>query len=126
MRVGIDLVQISQMASSLDRFGERFARKVFTEGEIAYCTKDTRLAAQRFAARFAAKEATVKVLRPEGRWVRWRDIEVRRDASGWCDIVLHDRAATLARAAGLGSMALSMSHQADFAAAIVIAAIEGA
>ncbi|HJR64245.1 MAG TPA: holo-ACP synthase [Gemmatimonadaceae bacterium] len=121
MRVGIDLVQISHIARSLDRYGERFTRKLFTEGEIAYCSREERLAAQRFAARFAAKEATVKVLRPAGRWVHWRDIEVRRDASGWCDIVLYARAKELARAAGLRALALSMSHQADFATAIVVA-----
>jgi holo-[acyl-carrier protein] synthase len=121
VRVGIDLVRISHIARSLDRYGERFTRKLFTENEIAYCSKDERLAPQRFAARFAAKEATVKVLRPTGRWVRWRDIEVRRDASGWCDIVLYARAEQLARAAGLGTLALSMSHQADFATAIVVA-----
>jgi holo-[acyl-carrier protein] synthase len=121
VRVGIDLVKISSIARSLERHGERFTRKLFTESEIAYCSKDERLAAQRFAARFAAKEATVKVLRPGGRWVRWRDIEVRRDASGWCDIVLHARAEQLARAAGLRALALSMSHQADFATAIVVA-----
>ncbi|MGH7717249.1 MAG: holo-ACP synthase [Gemmatimonadaceae bacterium] len=126
MLIGIDLVRISQVAASLERFGDRFIRRVFTDGEIAYCASSPPLAAQRFAARFAAKEATVKVLRPRRLWARWRDIEVRRDGTGWCDIVLHDHAAELAREAGLGALALSLSHDSDVAAAVVVALPAGA
>ena len=71
--------------------------------------------------RFAAKEAAVKALRPEAPWADWRSIEVRRHASGWCDVVLHGEAAALAARQGIEALALSMSHHADHAAAVVVA-----
>ena len=66
LRVGVDIVGVSEVAQSLDRFGARYVRRVFTDAEAEYCGAVTgRAAAARFAARFAAKEATFKALRPE-------------------------------------------------------------
>lgn len=118
--VGIDLVQVSSIRSSLDRFGASFVRRLFTDREAAYCTEQHHAAAERFAARLAAKEAALKVLRPEDYGVGWRSIEVLRAPAGWTELSLHGEALVLARAAGLGGFALSMSHEGDFATAVVI------
>jgi holo-[acyl-carrier protein] synthase len=112
MRVGVDLVRIREVRESLEQFGDRYLRRVFTDGEIAYCGGD----ASKLAARFAAKEAAIKVLRV---FVTWRDIEVRRSEGGWCELHLHGQAAAAARAAGLRSFSVSLSHEGDYAAAVV-------
>ncbi len=113
--VGIDLVQISQIAGSMQAFGNRFLDRIFTADEIAYACSAPAMAAARLAARFAAKEATKKALRLDG--VSWRDIEVLRTPSGACELLLHGAAFT---AAGNRALALSMSHDGDHATAIVI------
>ena len=122
MYVGIDVVSVNEVASSLERFGERYISRIFTPGEAAYCRSASgRVAAERFAVRFAAKEATFKALRPEVSSMDWRSIEVRRHASGWCDVVLHGEAAALAACQGIETLALSMSHDAGCATAVVVA-----
>ncbi|HEY4240027.1 MAG TPA: holo-ACP synthase [Kofleriaceae bacterium] len=113
--VGIDLVHVSRIAASVEAFGERFLRRVYTDAEVAYATSSPGLAAERLAARFAAKEAAKKALRLDG--VSWRDLEVRRADSGACDLVLHGAALA---SAGACSTALSMSHDGDCATAVVI------
>jgi holo-[acyl-carrier protein] synthase len=112
LRVGIDLVQISRIVGSLDAFGERFLCRVYTDGELAYAQRDP----ERLAARFAAKEAAKKALGLEG--VGWHELEVVRDPSGACELVLHGAARA---AAGNRELALSMSHEGDHATAVVIA-----
>ena len=114
--VGIDLVQISRIAQSLATFGERFLRRVFTDGEVAYACAAPARTAERLAARFAAKEAAKKALALDG--VGWRDLEVTRADSGACTLVLHG---TARAAAGDRALALSMSHEGDHATAVVIA-----
>ena len=121
VRVGVDLTNVDEVADALTRFGERYIRRVFTPDEGAYCQAASgRRRASRFAARFAAKEAAVKVLRPETPWTDWRSIEVRRHASGWCELVLHGEAASLAERQGLMSLALSLTHAVDCVVAVVI------
>jgi holo-[acyl-carrier protein] synthase len=119
-RVGIDLVRISRVAESVERFGERFLRRIFTDAEIAYALEAPELSAERLAARFAAKEAAMKALRLAGGLVTLREIEVHRTASGECEVVLHGRARSLAALAHTGAIALSLSHEGDYAAAVVI------
>jgi holo-[acyl-carrier protein] synthase len=119
--VGIDLVDVRQVAESLERFGDRYVTRLFTAAEASYGRAEPAAAAERLAARFAAKEATVKVLRPEGEWPDWRSIEVRRASGGWCELALSGRAAELAAAAGLSDFALSLSHDGHYATAVVIA-----
>ena len=78
--------------------------------------------AERLAGRFAAKEAAMKMLRPpEDEAVPWSSIEVRREASGWVEVELSGRAAELARARRIGDMAVSLTHERGFAAAVVVA-----
>lgn len=120
--LGVDLVSVRDVAESLARFGERYTGRLFTRDEIAYCLSDPELAAQRFAARFAAKEAVMKALRVLATdAVAWGSIEVRRMPEGWCEIVLHDAAKQLADRAGVCDLALSMSHERDYATATVVA-----
>ena len=120
LRVGIDLVSVRQIAESLAAFGDRFLRRIFTEDEIAYATSEPSQTAERLAARFAAKEATIKALDLGRVGLGWRDIEVRRTASGRCELALHGTVAAAAEAAGADRFALSMSHEGEHATAIVI------
>jgi holo-[acyl-carrier protein] synthase len=119
--VGVDLVRISDVADSLRQFGSRFVSRLFTSDEERYCRAVPHMELVRFATRLAAKEATFKALRPGDDALPWRAVEVRRAAEGWCDIALHGRAAALARRRGIGSLALSMSHEGDYAMAVVVA-----
>ena len=119
--VGVDLVSVRDVAESLARFGERYTRRLFTNDEIAYCLTDPESAPQRFAARFAAKEATMKLLRVrDAEVVNWTSIEIRRAPDGWCDLVLHGKARQLAELAGVTDLAVSMSHELEYATATVI------
>jgi holo-[acyl-carrier protein] synthase len=87
--IGIDIIEIARVRRSIETLGDRFLQKVFTPGEIAYCSaKNDRH--QHFAARFAAKEAVSKALSTG--WAgefRWKDVEVTNDASGQPRITLH-------------------------------------
>jgi len=119
--VGLDVVSVAEVAESLDRFGDRYIRRIFTRLEASYCLAGApSAAAARFAARFAAKEAAVKALQPARHWSDWRAIEVRRHLSGRCTLVLRGQAALLASRRGIQELALSMSHDGDRAAAIVV------
>ncbi|HWE26764.1 MAG TPA: holo-ACP synthase [Polyangia bacterium] len=125
MSVGIDLVRISRVEASLQKFGERFLKRVFTDGEIAYATAAPALTAERLAARLAAKEAAVKALDLGERGVGWRQIEVSRAPSGRCGLLLHGAARDAAAEAGVVELALSLSHEGDYATAIVFAMRNG-
>jgi holo-[acyl-carrier protein] synthase len=122
LRVGVDIISVREVSRSLERFGDRYVRRVFTTDEADYCrAANGSAAAARFAVRFAAKEATLKALRPEAMSFDWRSIEVRRHASGRCEIVLHGEAAAVAACQGIETLALSMSHDRTHAAAVVVA-----
>jgi holo-[acyl-carrier protein] synthase len=119
IRVGADITRVSDVAASIDHFGDRYVHRLFTEHEIA----TTRADPAHLAGRFAAKEAAIKVLRPIGARPEWRAIEVRRCASGACDLVLSGTAALLAAEAGITSLAVSLTYERDIAAAVVIATL---
>jgi holo-[acyl-carrier protein] synthase len=118
LRVGIDLVQVSRIAASLAEFGDRFLARVFTPGELAYA----RDRPESLAARFAAKEATKKALELDG--IGWTQIEIVRRPSGACELALHGAAREAADAAGTRELAVSLSHEGDFATAVVVARCE--
>ncbi|HWI71679.1 MAG TPA: holo-ACP synthase [Baekduia sp.] len=121
LRVGIDLVQVAQVAASLDEHGDHYLRRVFTEQEVADCSRDGAPSPLRLAARFAAKEAAMKVLEPgPDAAVPWPSIEVVRNPGGAPSLRLHGPAADLAAAAGLTAFALSFTHEAAYAAAVVV------
>jgi holo-[acyl-carrier protein] synthase len=121
VRVGADLVAVRQVSDSLARFGDRYLRRIFTEREIAACAGLPSIDAARLAARFAAKEATIKVLRPADLQPDWRSIEVCRHSDGHCSMSLSGHAAALATQAGIAELAVSLTHEEGIAAAVVIA-----
>lgn len=123
LKVGMDLVQISRIQASVEKFGERFIQRIYTEHEIAYAAGAPLLQYERLAARFAAKEATMKALGLADKGVAWRDMEVFRHADGSCELRLHGLAARLADMRGLVQIALTLSHDGDYAAAIVAAVV---
>jgi holo-[acyl-carrier protein] synthase len=120
LSVGLDVVSVAEVSAALDRFGDRYVDRVFTAEEAAYCRAGA-TRAERLAVRFAAKEAAVKALHPDWEWTDWRAIEVKRHKSGRCSLVLHREAASLASRRGMRHFALSMTHDGDCAAAIVVA-----
>lgn len=121
IRVGADVVAVHQVEESVACFGSRYLRRVYTEHELSSCGGTPPVRAASLAARFAAKEATIKVLRPVGHQPDWRSVEVRRHAEGWCTIALSGHAAALADEAGIADLAVSLTHEGDVAAAVVVA-----
>lgn len=123
LKVGMDLVQISRIQASVEKFGARFMRRIFTEHETAYAVGTPVLQSERLAARFAAKEATMKALGLADKGVAWRDMEVFRFPDGHCELRLHGLAAEYAKRNGVEQTALTLSHDGDYAAAIVAAVV---
>lgn len=118
--LGVDMEEISRVGKAIQRHGRSFLVRIFTPGEIAYCERH-RDAVERYAARFAAKEATMKALGTGwGRGVRWRDIEVARQPGSRPTIVLHGTAREHAERMGARHVSLSISHTGNFALAQVI------
>jgi holo-[acyl-carrier protein] synthase len=117
---GIDIIEVPRIADSISRFGDRFLHRIFTEGERRYCdSKANRI--ERYAARFAAKEAAMKALGTGWNYgVRWRDVEVARQPGQRPTIVFHGKAAEFASRLGAQHAALSISHTAEQAIAQVI------
>ena len=119
------MTSVAGVRDSIDTHGQHYLDRVYTGDELAECRSPAGLDAERLAARFAVKEAAMKVLRPaEDDAVPWNTIEVRHpDASGTVEIELSGRAAELAAAAGLGELSASLTHEAEFAAAVVVAEV---
>ena len=118
--LGVDLTDIPRIAQTYAQYGERFLKRVFTDGEIAYWMR-RRDPAPSLAGRFAAKEATIKALNLSEVGLDWRQIEVLRDASGQCSLALHGVAREAAERAQVRELALSLSHAGDYAMATVVA-----
>jgi holo-[acyl-carrier protein] synthase len=117
---GIDIAEVPRIRQSIERFGQRFLQRIYTLGEMRYCdSKANRV--ERYAARFAAKEAAMKALGTGwSRGVRWVDVEVVRQKGGRPTIKLHGEAAKIADALGVKNISLSITHTADQAFAQVI------
>jgi holo-[acyl-carrier protein] synthase len=117
---GIDVAEVGRIAESIERFGLRFIRRVFTEGEIRYCDSKANRA-ERYAARFAAKEAAMKALGTGwNHGVRWRDVEVSREPGCRPTIQFHGKAAEFAARLNTKNISLSLSHTREQAIASVI------
>jgi holo-[acyl-carrier protein] synthase len=125
-RVGIDLTSVTAVQDSLRTHAERYLERVYTDAEVAECRTPGGLDAERLAARFAVKEAAMKVLRPsENDAVPWNTIEVLHpEASASVGVELSGRAAELAAEGGISELSASLTHEAEFAAAVVIAEID--
>jgi holo-[acyl-carrier protein] synthase len=112
--VGLDIIRVERIREALDRFGERFEARVLTPAEARY----VRGRAETFAGRWAAKEAVSKVLGLGVRGIGWRDIEIERLPTGQPAVRLHGRAAERADQLGLGRVAVSITHEREYALAI--------
>jgi holo-[acyl-carrier protein] synthase len=117
---GIDIAEVPRISAAIQRFGTRFINRIYTEAEIRYCdSKANRF--ERYAGRFAAKEAGMKALGTGWNYgVRWRDVEVLRKPGQRPTIVFHGKAAEFAQKLGVANASLSITHTADQAFAQVI------
>jgi holo-[acyl-carrier protein] synthase len=121
--IGVDIVETARILHSIERFGDRFLNRVFTQGERDYCASMPH-PARHYGARFAAKEAVSKAFGTGiGSQIGWRDIEVLRKESGEPCILLHGSAAALAASTGALQAMISLSHSDNYsvASAILIA-----
>ena len=113
---GVDIIEIGRIKRVAETYGTRFFRRIYTEGEIAYC----RGRAPQLATRYAAKEAVMKALGTGIRGVRWRDIEVVRRRGQAPTVKLHGTAQARADRLGIDHLAVSLSHSAEYAVASVV------
>jgi len=117
---GIDITEVDRIEAGIARFGRRFIERVFTADEIRYCESKANKA-ERYAARFAAKEAGMKALGTGwSRGVRWRDIEVQRMPGGRPTVVFHGEAGEHFGRLGAARAHLSLTHTKWLAMAIVV------
>ncbi|MCP4541216.1 MAG: holo-[acyl-carrier-protein] synthase [Chloroflexi bacterium] len=122
LTTGIDLVEIARVERALERHGDRFLERIFTQAEVLYC----RARPPELAARFAAKEAVSKALGVGVRMmardgIKWQEAEIIGDRRGKPLIRLHGRAAERAEELGLTEWAVSLSHTREHAIAFVVA-----
>jgi holo-[acyl-carrier protein] synthase len=121
--IGVDLVENARIEHSLERFGERFLRRVFTDGEIAY-SQSMKFPARHLAARFAAKEAVSKAFGTGiGKAMGWKDIDVRRKETGEPYVVLEGGAKELAEERKVSKVSITLSHTEHHAMAMIV--VEG-
>jgi holo-[acyl-carrier protein] synthase len=117
---GVDLAEVARIRASVERYGSRFVQRVFTAKEIAYVERKANKY-ERFAARFAAKEAGMKALGTGwSRGVTWKDFEVANLPSGRPTLVLHGVAAGIATELGVKTVQLSLTHTSELALAWVL------
>lgn len=121
--VGIDVQPIDEVEASMKEFGARYTRRLFTDLELDDCGENPLTVASGLAARFAAKEAVLKILDTREIIPSWRAIEVQRCSGGRPKIVLSGEAAELAHRQGVEKMSLSLSHGGGIATAVVVAQV---
>lgn len=118
--LGIDICEVSRIGAAIERFGERFIRRIYTPAEIRYC-QSKRNAVERFAGRFAAKEAATKAIGTGLHFgVTWHDVEVARLPGGRPTVLFHRAAAEHFARLGAKNAHLSITHSGDLAIAQVI------
>ncbi len=117
---GIDIVEVPRVAQAIERHGDRFLQRIYTPEEIRYC-QSKRNAAERFAARFAAKEAALKAIGTGWKnGISWTEVEVAREPGGRPSLRYSGKAAGFAAKLGVKRASLSLSHTAQLAIAKVI------
>jgi holo-[acyl-carrier protein] synthase len=122
---GVDLVEVERISSAIERHGERFVGRIFTEAEAQYCRRCA-TPEQRFATRFAAKEAVLKALGVGWqKGVSYREVEVSNDELGAPAVTLTGRALEISRSRGIQRIHVSLTHHRDFAIAHAVAEGEG-
>jgi holo-[acyl-carrier protein] synthase len=118
--IGVDLVEVARIRRAVERYGSRFARRVFTDAEAAYCRRCAH-PEQRFATRFAAKEAALKALGVGwNKGLQFVDVEVRNDPLGAPSVGFSGKALELSRRLGVRRVHVSLTHHRDFAIAQVV------
>lgn len=118
--IGVDIVDIARIRGLLDRYGERFLRRVYTEAETAYAMGGAN-SAERLAGRFAVKEAMMKALGTgKSQGILWRDVETVRGRFGKPEVRLHGHARKWAKELGGGAAHASITHDGGKAVAFVI------
>jgi holo-[acyl-carrier protein] synthase len=118
--IGVDLVECARIQRSIDRFGERFLHRVFTDGEIEY-SMSMKFPARHLAARFAAKEAASKAFGTGiGKAIGWRNIDIRKKESGEPFLVFSGPAQELAATRGVTFALITLSHTEHYAMASVV------
>jgi holo-[acyl-carrier protein] synthase len=118
--IGVDLVDCVRIQRSIDRFGDRFLHRVFTDGEIEY-SMSMKFPARHLAARFAAKEAVSKAFGTGiGKAMGWRDIDIRKKPSGEPFLILGGGAEKLARDRGVTNALITLSHSEQHAVATIV------
>ncbi len=117
LAIGVDLIEVERIKRSLDRYGERFLGRVFTERERSYCSGRP----QSLAARFAAKEAVGKALGTGIGDISWQEIEVVNEENGRPTLRLHGAAQRAAHRQGLSEWAVTLSHTETHAVSMVVA-----
>jgi holo-[acyl-carrier protein] synthase len=118
--LGLDIAEIDRIEAAIKRHGAPFLERIYTANEVAYCEKHKNKF-ERYAARFAAKEAAMKALGTGwSNGVRWRDIEVVRAASGKPSLNLKGKANEVAAKLGVKNIALTITHSGNWALAEVI------
>jgi holo-[acyl-carrier protein] synthase len=118
--IGIDLVEVDRIQSSLEQFGDRFIDRILTPAEAAYC-RQYQNPAPHVAVRFAAKESVAKAFGTGiGAELNWRDIEVCRRESGQPTVVLHGAGQALMARRGVQTISISLSHTARYATAVTV------
>lgn len=117
---GVDLAEVSRIRDAISRYGDRFTERIYTPDEIAYVERKVNRF-ERYAARFAAKEAGMKALGTGWRrGVRWQDFEVANLPSGRPTLKLHGTAARIAAQLGVKTISLSLTHTSELGMAHVI------
>lgn len=117
---GIDIIEIARIDKAISRWKNHFLQRVYTNAEL----KNYRKRISSLAARFAAKEATMKTLGTGSNSIKWKDIEILNDTNGSPFIKLYGRAYAKAKEQGINNLRVSLSHNRDYAVASVIAIIE--
>ena len=118
--VGTDLAEVPRIKRSIDRYGDRFLNRIYTQAEWAYASRKAN-AAERFAARFAAKEAGMKAIGTGWRrGVTWKDFEVVNEPSGRPTLVLSGVALRVATQMGTRRISVSLTHTSEMAFAVVL------
>jgi holo-[acyl-carrier protein] synthase len=118
--MGVDLAEVERLRAAIERHGEKFLERVYTAKERAYCER-SRNKYERYAGRFAAKEAAMKALGTGWRrGIRWVDLEVVREPGGRPMLALHGQAKKIAERLGVKHVAISITHTEWLAFAEVI------
>jgi holo-[acyl-carrier protein] synthase len=123
--IGFDIVETARIKQALEKFGDRFLKRIFLPAEVAYC-QSMKFPELHLAARFAAKEALSKAFGTGiGKTIGWRDLEIVKRMSGEPEVVLHGGAERLAIKLGIKQVLVSLSHTKNYGAANALVTVEG-